>query len=108
MRHVLFAVAAAVLTVVAGVGCSTDLGNLPGKDALINQVTSGFFEGDNLSPDCVREALERLSVADLTEIVGSLAGAATGNGTNDPPQIVAIAQSCIGSPTPADTAPASR
>ena len=76
-----------------------------GKTALVEQAMEVYFSGEVPNAECVRDALGDLSESDLKTLVAPLTE--DGDvGSEDPPQIQAITQQCIGSEAPVDTVPA--
>lgn len=86
-----------------------------GKTALVEQAMEVYFSDETPNAECVRDALGDLSESDLKTLVAPLtedelslesADEYGDVGSDDPPQIQAIIQQCIGSEEPVDMVPA--
>lgn len=105
-RRILLAAAATGVLLVASACGSNGESAAGDKAALIGQVMEDYFAGDEVNNDCVRDALSELSDADLRTLGGPLADAeAFEDQDQGPPQIAAITDQCIGTPTPEDMVP---
>lgn len=89
-----------LLLVVAACGGGTS--DEVDKDALVDDVISIYYAGETPDRDCVRSALDDLSVDDLAALRTAADGDGESAPAGDPPQIDAITTACIGTEAPVD------